>query len=285
VIGLYLWILWRGDIPRTGTVRSVILEAFAEWSAAQVMTMELTTSRAWKPNLLVPVEDPANVRGEFNVLNDLCLPEGSIKLLGLATADSVGHLTPRLHAVSDTFLQRGTMTTYCAVDSAGYTTGIVTGLQVLRSAFFSPNILFVRLPSDTERYADLRGVLREASRLGVGQLLLALHPKAALGRSSAPSSDATAPGRHRTYLSAENFHLEADRAAQRARGVPAAAGDGIPDGASSRWPGINQRLIDLCAFLDGRTEILEGDIETALAVVAVGPRHHGIAPRGRRWWS
>lgn len=47
--GIYGWHLWRGRAPRTGTVRSGIFVAFAEWAAAKVIEHDLTTTRAWKP--------------------------------------------------------------------------------------------------------------------------------------------------------------------------------------------------------------------------------------------
>ncbi len=293
VIALYLWILWRGDLPMTGTVRSGIFEAFAEWSAAKVLSMELTTSRAWKPNLLVPVENPAAVRGEFKFLTELCRPEGSIKLLGLATSDSVGVLTPRLQNLSDAFRRHGTMTTYCAVDSAGYTTGIVTGLQVLRSAFFSPNILFLRLPDATERYAELRGVLREAERLRVGQLLLALHPQSGLGRTSVLKlwAPPRAEGQDlATYLRAENLNLAvlaALRIAQAWR-TPLRLVTAVPDSADSASAQRNlDELIDLCRIPKSAvSEVIVGDIETCLAtasqsdldIMALRPAGDGLGP-------
>ncbi len=210
VVTLYLWILWRGVTPRTGSFRSGMFEAFAEWSATRVMSNERTVSRAWKPNLLVAVEDPAALRGEFRFLLDLCQPEGSIKILGIATAETVGSLTPRLDDLTEAFRRHGVMASYSAVDSAEYTTGIVTGLQVLRSAFFRPNILFLRLPDDPARFPELRGVMREAARLTIGQMLLATHPKAGLGRSSV--IDLWMPerpeGMHlETYLRSENLNL------------------------------------------------------------------------------
>lgn len=43
--------------------------------------------RAWKVNLLVPVEDPSAVRGSFALLRDLTWPKGSVRLLGLGSPD------------------------------------------------------------------------------------------------------------------------------------------------------------------------------------------------------
>ncbi|MFH1765932.1 MAG: amino acid permease, partial [Gemmatimonadota bacterium] len=111
VIGIYLWILWQGSTPRTGTVRSGIFVAFAEWAAGKVMELELSSSRAWKPSLLVPVRDPTTLRGEFRLLVDLTFPEGSIKVLGIATHETVEDLSPRVRDLTRYFRKRGVMAT------------------------------------------------------------------------------------------------------------------------------------------------------------------------------
>ena len=184
VAGIYLWIIWRGTTPRVGTVRSGIFVAFAEWAAGKVMELELSSSRGWKPSLLVPVRDPTTLRGEFRLLVDLTLPEGSLKILGIASDETVKDLTPRVKESMRYFRKRGVMATASVVDSAGYTTGIVTGLQALGSAFFHPNILFLPLLRDASRHPELEEVIREARRLKVGIMVLGLHDQAGLGRAS-----------------------------------------------------------------------------------------------------
>ncbi|MEP0545470.1 MAG: sodium transporter [Rhodothermales bacterium] len=183
VVGIYFWITWRGIAPRTGTVRSGIFAAFAEWAAGKVIALEMTASRAWKPSLLVPVLDPATLRGELRLLIDVCRPEGSIKLLGVATTETVADLTPRIERLARTLRKNGVLTTSSVIDSAGFATGVVTGVQALRSAFFAPNVLFLNLPRHVERHEELRTIVKETSRLGVGVMLLALHAEAGLGMS------------------------------------------------------------------------------------------------------
>ena len=181
--GIYFWITWRGVAPRTGTVRSGIFAAFAEWAAGKVIALEMSATRAWKPSLLVPVLDPATLRGELRLLIDVCRPEGSVKLLGVATTETVADLTPRIEHLARTLRKNNVLTTSAVIDSAGFAEGIVTGVQALRSAFFAPNVLFLNLPHHPERHDELRVIVRETCRLEVGVMLLALHEKAGLGMS------------------------------------------------------------------------------------------------------
>ncbi len=177
VTALYLWVVWQATTPRTGTVRSGIFVAFAEWAAAKVIEHDLSARRAWKPNLLVPVEDPSTIRGEFNLLLDLCKPEGSIKFLGLATREDVGDLEPRFRRLCTSFQKNGVMATSSIVDSAGFKEGTITGLQALGSAFFRPNILLLDLPRDPQRHQQLSELIQEAIRLEVAVLLVGLQAR------------------------------------------------------------------------------------------------------------
>jgi solute carrier family 12 (sodium/potassium/chloride transporter), member 2 len=184
VITIYFGIMQRArDSNNSEDVRSGIFVAFAEWAAAKVIEYDIVANaRAWKPNLLVPVEDPAELRGEFRLLVDMCRPEGSVKLLGLATTETVSDLTPRVRSLGKAFQKHKVFSTGSVIDSADYQTGILAGLQALGSAFFKPNVLFLTLPSDDERQVRFHSLLRESKRLKIGVALLAMHPKAGLGR-------------------------------------------------------------------------------------------------------
>lgn len=183
VVAIYAWILWRGVAHKSDDVRSGIFISLAEWASAQVMKNEMKAVRAWKPNLLVPSDDPAEARGEFKLLLDICRPEGTIKLLGIADRDSAAELRSRTQTLARSFQENGVFSTWSVIDSAAYSTGIITGLQALESAFFRPNIIFLRLPDDTADYERLAEIIGESERLGLGIMLLGMHPKAGLGRS------------------------------------------------------------------------------------------------------
>jgi hypothetical protein len=180
---LYFWIMHRRIGQPGDDVRSGIFVAFAEWAASKVTALSLDTARAWKPSFLVPVTDSAELRGEFRLLADLCKPAGSVKLLGIADEQTAADLTPRIKKLGGE-LREEVFTTWSVIDSVDFTTGVVTGLQALRSAFFRPNVLFLCVSEDPLMRAKQHEMLVEARRLRVGVLLLGMHPKAGLGRTA-----------------------------------------------------------------------------------------------------
>ena len=182
VMAIYFWIMKRGVNRPVDDVRSGLFVAFAEWAAGRVTALNMETPRGWKPNLLVPVSEPTELRGEYRLLVDMVRPEGSIKLLGLANDETVKEVTPRIAKLGMAFRKSGVFTTWSVVDTAGYTQGIVTGLQALGSAFFKPNVLALTLSHDIGRDVELGSVVRETQRIGAGLALVAMHPQAATGR-------------------------------------------------------------------------------------------------------
>ena len=270
--GIYGWHLWRGTSPRTGTVRSGIFVAFAEWAAAKVIEHDLTTSRAWKPSLVVPVRDPTTLRGEFRILVDLCKPEGAMKIMGIATTETAGDLTPRVQNLTRSFQKAGVMTTASIIDSAGFAQGIVTGLQALGSAFFRPNALFLKLPDNVAAYPELSHVMSEAKRLKVGVLFLGYHPNAGFGRQKVVNLwlSPRNPGQSvRAYLDESNQNLAILSALRISR-----AWDGelnlitvVPAEANVREVRAGlEELIDLCRIPEGaRVHVISGEFDAAAA--------------------
>jgi len=178
VLSLYRVNLHRGLVGIADS-RTGIFGAIAEWAAARATFLEQDTSRAWKPHLLVPVPDPEQARRVEDLLCDLALPEGSIKLLGIADQESMETVSAQVSHLAHELRRREVFATWSAIDSRNIRTGLIAGLQALRSAYFRPNILFISLPDtlvDRGDGSDLEYFWRECDRLDVGMALYAPHP-------------------------------------------------------------------------------------------------------------
>ncbi len=181
VVGIYIWILRVGLVQSGEGVRSSIFVAVAEWAAAKVSELDQRNVRAWKPNLLIPFEDPANVRGDFAFLVDVVRPEGSVKLLGLTTSGDRSDLDPRVARLSQSFRRKKITSNWSVVDVPDFTTGVIHSIQSLQSAFFRPNTLFLSTDYDLALRDQYDHILTVTRKNGVGVLLLAAHPRARMG--------------------------------------------------------------------------------------------------------
>jgi amino acid transporter len=165
-------------------VRSGLFVALAEWAAEKVQELPTMQERAWKPNLLVPVENTRELRGMFLTLENILRPQGTIKVMGIQKKDHEDDLWMRLDGLAASFRERGLFSSVTVIRSESYAEGIMHGMQALRGAFFKPNTLFLPMPKTKRREAQYRDIINEAMAEDVGTLLYAPHSDAGLGQRS-----------------------------------------------------------------------------------------------------
>ncbi len=183
VLFIYFQLVKKPDNPRiAGDVRSGIFEAIAQWAAKKTIEIDINNFRAWRPTLLVPVDRWSELLGEFRLLLDICQPEGSIQLLGLARDGTVTDFDRRLKKLAAAFRRRGIFTTFSILKVTTNIEGILVVLQSSQSTFFRPNILFLTVPEQFADWELMKPVLAEAQRLEIGIMLFGLHPLAGMGR-------------------------------------------------------------------------------------------------------
>jgi amino acid transporter len=181
-LGFYVVLARRQLDAPFEDVRSGMFVALAEWAAKKVTELPTMQERAWKPNLLVPVETSSDLRGSFLTIQDLTHPQGSVKIVGLSPNGQPEVLDRQIDTLTHSFRDRGIFASATVIDAGGFADGMRAGMQALRGAFFRPNIVFLRMPDSPEREQDYHSIIREADREEVGTLLYAPHPRAALGQ-------------------------------------------------------------------------------------------------------
>ena len=182
VVTIYIVLMQRGLTSPTGDLRSGLFTAAAEWAAKQVQLSQGTPERAWKPNILLPVEDPHRLRGAFELVQELAYPMGSIKLLGIAPADKLDDLQQRLLSSQQALMDDGVFTSSTVIECDKFPDDVRIGMQAMAGAFFRPNLLVLELPKSKETHESLTRVMQEARRQRMGVALLVQHDTAGLGR-------------------------------------------------------------------------------------------------------
>lgn len=183
VIFIYFQLAKKPDNFRiTGDVRSGIFEAIAQWAAKKTIEIDANNFRAWRPTLLVPVEHWAQLLGEFRLLLDVCQPEGSIQLLGLTNEVSDREFFQHLKNLANAFRRQRIFTTFSILRVSNSSEGISFVLNLLKSTFLRPNIIFLKVPDTISDWSKIQPILMEAQKLEVGIMLFGLHPLAGMGR-------------------------------------------------------------------------------------------------------
>ncbi len=192
LISLFIVIIFYGILIKRQLanpfqdVRSGLFVSLAEWAAKKVADLPTAQERAWRPNLLIPVEYPSDIRGTFNFVRDITNPKGSVKLVGLASkiANNIELMDNTLPKLAQDFREEGIYSSATIIDADEYGKGVLSAMQSLSGAFFRPNVLFLSLPlrPDEEREAELKMIISRAKESRLGVLLFAEHSRARLGR-------------------------------------------------------------------------------------------------------
>lgn len=205
MLAFYVLLLRRQLDAPFSDVRSGLFVSIAEWATTRASRLPGTQERAWKPSLLVPVQQEYEVQGVHGILTSIAAPNGTVRIMGVVDdAGQVGDqaeqpddnasqvddrpLQARLDGLSAGFLHQGvhSTATIMQVPGVSFANGVVAGVQALRGTFFRPNALFLRLDGEESgtRLDDdeLRQVLAEAARQQVGTLLWLSHPVTGLGQ-------------------------------------------------------------------------------------------------------
>jgi len=154
-----------------GDVRSALFVAGAEWAARKVARMT-DSERAWKANLLVPIEEPQEIERVYDLLRDLAYPKGFVRLLGLAGRHQYQDLVETLPTLARRFDEDGIFASWTVLALSHYADNLVTGMEALRGAFLRSSIVFVRMARiETDREAQLARIIADADRQGLGLLL------------------------------------------------------------------------------------------------------------------
>ncbi|MFH1466276.1 MAG: hypothetical protein ABIO70_17965 [Pseudomonadota bacterium] len=176
--GIYVWIQRRHLETPWETVRSGLAVNLAAWAARRAVRFE-RSQRAWKPDLMVPVETVEELRGLQSLAMQLAGGFGSVKLVGLQRDPA---LARALDAAAESLRAQGVHGSATATESPGWTLGTRSAVDVFQGALFPPNLVLV--DGDARSGAEVQPVLDHCRAQGLGLALYLCHPRAGapLGR-------------------------------------------------------------------------------------------------------
>jgi len=165
-----------------GDMRSSLFVSLAEWAAKKSMTLPRSHGRAWRPNILIPVENHQEIRGVAEFLRDITFPSGSVNILGIEHSGNQQWVQKGLIPVVEDFQNEGIYSSWTMIQSENLGEGLLMSIQAMKSAFFGPNTLFLRRPTSIDKQNELRSVLSDKASEEIGVIIYAGHPRAGLGR-------------------------------------------------------------------------------------------------------
>ena len=213
----------RGLQAPWGDVREGVFMAMAEWSARQTEKLR-SHPKSWKPNILVPIENPELWTHRMGLLHDIIFPSGTLRLFTVKIVDEsvnamlrsfsqrLFHKGPAVKQYSEAHdLKQKQLTTLVAplkaddllvttsvIECRHFLEGISITSQVMRSMYFPPNVMFFTMSTDRSKDARLEDMIAIAVRDSMGIMVYAQHEQKSLDskttlnvwlRRSSPNKD------------------------------------------------------------------------------------------------
>ncbi|SHI33778.1 amino acid permease [Algibacter luteus] len=128
-----------------GDSRSGLFTALAEWATKKSSNLSPQKEvRSWRPDLLIPMSMPKEIRSSYKLIHSIIHPNGSIKILALFHENPEEQKTIEefLINASQKYKESGISVSYAFVENRELNTTINISMQSLNAAFFKPNVIF-----------------------------------------------------------------------------------------------------------------------------------------------
>ncbi len=179
IILLYFWLTRKDLHSEFGDIRGGMFLALAE-RASRVAAKYPRHQISWKPDLLLPIDDPKVWSGSLMFIRDITHPSGSI----FAFTVSPNGREAQLQEIKNLLFPLKSQDIFvnaAVIENENFVRGAKSVIQTLHGGAFRPNILFLTLGNETSRDDDARQLIAEASRDELGILMLRQHPRVAFG--------------------------------------------------------------------------------------------------------
>ncbi len=192
-----------------GDIRSALFDAVAQWAVKTSARMP-RHAKSWKPDIMIPVEDPSYWSPMMAFVRDIVFPKGTLRVFSVKVREeglenSISHLVDvfvkqagtsqnenanhsaeeleeALKKLVEPIRDEGIFTAATVIESRNFLEGINVITQVMRGMFFPPNIIFFTISEKQVKAKRLEKLFAIALREQLGILALRLHAEVGFGK-------------------------------------------------------------------------------------------------------
>jgi len=147
IVVFYIWLTRRGLEAPEGDIRGGLFLALAE-RASRLADKFPRHQVSWKPDFLVPIEDPEVWAGPLLFIRNATYPSGSIFAFTITTEKQI---EPKEHALNELLVplkEQGILVNSAVIEDNDFLHGAKSVIQTLRGGAFRPNTLFLTIGDD-----------------------------------------------------------------------------------------------------------------------------------------
>ena len=179
IITLYLWLERRELSSQWGDIRGGLFLVLAE--RASRLSMKYHRHQVtWKPDLLVPIDNPRIWSGPLLFIRNVTYPSGSIFTFTVKNRD-IKSTQQDLDDLVFSLKEEDILVNSTVIQDPNFLHGAKLVMQTLKASPFHPNMLFLTLGRDKKKDEIIEELVKEANENDLGVAILKQHPRIAFG--------------------------------------------------------------------------------------------------------
>jgi len=174
IVLFYLYLVKMNIKSAAGDSRSGLFTALAEWATKKTNSLRQEREvRSWRPDLLIPVTMPKELRSSFKLIHSMIYPKGSVKILALRNENETEqrNMENFLKNAVKKFKESDLSVSYSVIDNTDFNTTVNVSMQSLNAAFFKPNIIFVSIDPATTNLAYYNKLITDTKKNNFGMVI------------------------------------------------------------------------------------------------------------------
>ncbi len=179
IIIIYIWLGRMGLRTESGDIRGGMFLVLAE-KASRIAARFPRHQVSWKPDLLIPIDDPKIWSGSLHFIRNITYPLGSIFAFTVHD-DKVAEFRKDLTDLIDPLDKQGILVNSTVIEDQDFLHGAKLVIQTLQGGSFRPNTLFLTLGKDKKKESVIEELVTYAATHDMGSVILRQHPRTAFG--------------------------------------------------------------------------------------------------------
>ncbi len=179
IVILYVWLARRELEAKWGDIRGGLVLYLVE-RAARLAQRFPRHQISWKPDLLVPIEEPETWTGPLLLIRDIINPSGSVFAFTMRK-EKTEETQNALDELFSPIEGHGALVRSTVIEESDFLHGATLVIQILRSRIIRPNILFLTIGRDSKKDDTVNHLITQASKYELGVMILSQHSRMAFG--------------------------------------------------------------------------------------------------------
>lgn len=176
---IYIWLTKKGLKAEWGDIRGGMFVALAE-RASRIAAKFPRHQVSWKPDLLLPVDDPKVWAGSLLFIRSITYPSGSVFAFTVQEKENE-QVKNDLEELMQPLSRSGILMRSTLIEDGDFLHGAKLVIQTLKGGTLRPNTLFVTFGLHGRKDENIKELVGYAKKYEMGMVLLHQHPRAAFG--------------------------------------------------------------------------------------------------------